>query len=200
LNEKLKPGFKQKGMWSMDWTAIGLGVITLGAVAAYITRPWWAGQADPAGSDRPAEALAERQEAVLAALRDLDFDHEVGKVTEEDYNGQRQALLVEVASVITQLDEGRTGEEADLDEQIEAQILTVRQTLQTNQQHEKGHQAPLPGNTCPTCHRPARPGDLYCAGCGARLASACPECGKAVQPTDFYCASCGIELALALSG
>jgi hypothetical protein len=183
----------------MDWTAIGLGVITLGAVAGYITRPWWTGQADPAASDRPAEALAERQEAVLAALRDLDFDHEVGKVTEEDYNGQRQALLVEAASVITQLDGGRASE-ADLEQQIEAQILTLRRALQRDQRQEKGHQAPLPGDTCPTCHRPARPGDLYCAGCGTRLASACPACGEAVQPADFYCASCGIELALALSG
>lgn len=183
----------------MDWTAIGLGVITLSAAAAYITRPWWAGQTDPARSDSPAESLAERQEAVLAALRDLDFDHEVGKVTEEDYNGQRQALLVEAASVTTQLDEGRAIE-ADLEQQIEAQILTVRRTLQTDQRQEKGHQAPLPGNACAACGQPARPGDLYCAGCGTRLASACPECGKAVQPTDFYCASCGIELALALSG
>lgn len=176
----------------MDVIAISLGVVVAGAVGVYLSRPWWAkeGQFDSANPDSPEKSLNERHEQIISALRDLDFDHEVGKVTAEDYNLLRQSLLAEAATVLTQLDESRAGE-ADLDEEVEARILAVRRTLWTDQQ---------PGTACPTCSRPARSGDLYCGGCGARLASACPSCGKTVQATDLYCAGCGVELALALSG
>lgn len=185
----------------MDMIAISLGVVVAGAVGAYLTRPWWTPQHDSelgrasASLDDPDRTLNERHEQILSALRDLDFDHEVGKLTAEDYGLLRQSLLAEAVAVLTQLDESRAGE-ADLDEKVEARILAVRRTLWTDQRP----QADLPGTACFTCGRPIRPGDLYCGGCGAHLASACPSCGNSVQPSDSYCAGCGVELALALSG
>lgn len=176
----------------MDVIAISLGVVVAGTVGVYLAWPWWAkeGQLNCASPERADETLNERHEQILSALRDLDFDHEVGKLTAEDYGLLRQSLLAEAAVVLTQLDESRAGA-ADLDEEVETRILVVRRTLRTDQR---------PGTACPTCSRPARSGDLYCGGCGARLASACPSCGKTVQPSDLYCGGCGVELALALSG
>lgn len=182
----------------MDVIAIGLGVVAAGTVGIYLAQPWWAKEVqwNSASPERADETLNERHEQILSALRDLDFDHELGKVTGEDYGLLRQSLLAEAAVVLTQLDESRAGE-ADLDEEVEARILAVRRTLRVDQRP----QADLPGTACLTCGRPARTGgDLYCGGCGARLAAACPSCGKRFQPTDAYCAGCGLELALALAG
>ncbi len=175
----------------MDWMAISLGVLVASALIVYITRPWWPGrslsQPDPAGP-----TLANRREALLAALRDLDFDYTVGKVTAEDYGPLRQALLSEVAKVMSQLDEQQAAAEASL----EAEVLAVHRQLRV----ERSAYPAQSGRPCLTCGRVSNAGDLYCRGCGARLNGACPECGKAVQPTDHFCTSCGIELALALSG
>ena len=64
----------------LNEVALGLGVLVVGVLAAALAWPWLA----PSGEDkleRPEEpVLAERRETVLSALRDLDFDHAVGKV------------------------------------------------------------------------------------------------------------------------
>lgn len=184
----------------MDLTAIGLGLLLIGALVLYITRPWW-GQKDDTQSEKellqsePNHSLVEQQEALLRTLRDLDFDYTVGKVTEEDYHPLRQTLLAEAAAIMSQLDNEQAAE-VDLDTQIESAILARRQ--------EPQRQASVPATPtdrhCPICSRAARPGDLYCTGCGTRLSTACPTCGNAVQLTDRFCAECGIELALALAG
>jgi serine/threonine protein phosphatase PrpC len=57
---------------------------------------------------------------------------------------------------------------------------------------------------CPSCGRPAGPGDNFCEACGARLsasagsvsemAGACPFCRSADSSPDGYCESCGRRL------
>ena len=182
----------------MDAAAIGVGLLVASAVALYVAWPWLArpGTLEPelglavslGGSE--GGTLAKRREAILAALRDLDFDHGVGKVAEEDYGPLRQVLLAEAADVVSLLDEEQAKVEADLDARIEAEVLSVRQILRAERDD----------NVCPTCGRPFSPGDLFCAGCGARLSAACAGCGRAVRSMDLFCTACGAELALAASG
>jgi hypothetical protein len=178
----------------MDGAAIGLGLLVVGAVAAFVTWPWWtkhgALQLEAGSTARSgAESLGERHEAVLIALRDLDFDHAVGKVFEGDYESLRQALLVEAADIVTQLDEARATDQADLDARIESEVLAVRQELN----------ADLSNNACPSYGRAARSGDVYCASCGAQLNVTCPTCRRLARPADLFCTGCGAELALAVS-
>lgn len=183
----------------MDWSAIGLGLVTTGALVVYITRPWWTHRWNPQTkpASTPATSLADQREATLAALRDLDFDHEVGKVTEEDYTSLRQTLLVKTAAIMTQIEHEQATAQTDLDARIEAEILAARQKLNGG----RVTRSPDEGNrVCPTCNRLPLPGDLYCRGCGTHLAPACPECGQTVAPSDRFCVSCGFELALAMAG
>jgi len=182
----------------MDVAAIGIGLLVAGAVAVFVAWPWRARpmtlqpESDLAVSLMGSGdgMLAKQREAILAALRDLDFDHGVGKVAEEDYAPLRQALLAEAADVVSLLDEEQANAEADLDARIEAEVLTVRQTLRAERDD----------NVCPTCGRRSSPSDLYCVGCGTQLSAACAGCGRAVRLTDLFCAACGAELALAASG
>lgn len=182
----------------MDWTAIGLGLVTTGALVVYVTRPWWmpGRQSRPQPDSVPDTSPADRREATLTALRDLDFDHAVGKVTKEDYVSVRQTLLAKAAAIMTQIEQEQVAQ-VDLEARIEAEILAVRQ----NQKDGRIPHSPVgAGRSCPTCMRVSDPGDLYCRGCGTKLAPACPECGQLVVTTDHFCVACGFQLALAVAG
>lgn len=183
----------------MDWTAIGLGVVTTGALVVYVTRPWWTHrwnpQTKPASTPEP--SLADQREATLTALRDLDFDHAVGKITAADYSALRQTLLAKAAAIMTQIEYEQATAQADLDACIEAEILAARQNLNGG----RVTRSPDEGSrVCPTCSRVPLSGDLYCRSCGTHLVPACPECGQPVASTDRFCVSCGFELVLAMVG
>ncbi len=107
------------------------------------------GRRDEAQAGSPAlDSLVEQREAIYAALRDLDFDYETGKLTEEDYHAQRevwvrrgvntlkaldvaqQAARPSGASIIPQPPEGSgpssQGDAESVDAQIEAAIAERR--------------------------------------------------------------------------
>ncbi|MEE8519461.1 MAG: serine/threonine-protein kinase, partial [Dehalococcoidia bacterium] len=48
---------------------------------------------------------------------------------------------------------------------------------------------------CPSCGVDNRPGRLFCAECGNRLAPKCSSCGTENEPGEKFCGSCGTQLA-----
>jgi tetratricopeptide (TPR) repeat protein len=52
----------------------------------------------------PREPLLERRSAALRALRELDFEHEAGHVSDDDYAELRTRYEAETAAVLTELD------------------------------------------------------------------------------------------------
>ncbi len=57
--------------------------------------------------DRIARLQAEH-EAILIALRDLDFDYQTGKFSKEDYTAQRETLVRRGVEVLRQIDAARS--------------------------------------------------------------------------------------------
>ena len=58
---------------------------------------------------------------------------------------------------------------------------------------------PVSGNeseaaNCPSCSKPLRSGDRFCAQCGYRLLTRCPSCSKPLRSGDRFCAQCGHSL------
>ena len=101
-------------------------------VLLFISRPFfesrnssaYASSSDASTSDAHAlsAALAER-DRILNTLYELDFDHDMGKIPEGDYQQQRTLLLEEGALTLKKLDELQThssGTDAEL--QIEYQL------------------------------------------------------------------------------
>jgi hypothetical protein len=97
--------------------------------------------------DEPGEdaALHER-EAVYAALRDLEHDHETAKVSDEDYALMRQELRARAAALL-------------------------RAEAEAPRPGALRPPAPLaaPAAGCRSCGAAPRPGDRFCARCGAAL-------------------------------
>lgn len=107
------------------------------------------------------ERLILQKETLYTAIRDLDFDHQTGKVDAEDHAVLRHQMEEEAAVVLRDLD--LADPSADIDFAAEQHILAYRQ---------KEDAAALASEpTCPAC------GTGLAAG-----ASRCPICSQDVKP------------------
>lgn|SRR5574341_1015350 len=160
------------------------GLVTLAAVlfvVAYIVQPFFSERraAGASSAGRSAAALLRQQADLLnrrnelyAALRELDFDYQTGKVAEDDYGQQRYGLVAQGVELLQQLDGLPplvAGPEAD---PVEAAIRAVRS-----------------GQTVPV--GVAAVGEVAARG---EAAGFCPQCGSRVFEGDRFCGSCGAAL------
>lgn len=135
--------------------AIGLVVW----VGEPLVRRGRAREADADAQSDAIERLTLQKETLYAAIRDLDFDHQTGKVDAEDHAVLRRQMEEEAADVLRQLD--LVDPLADLDLVAEQQILAYRQ---------KEDAAALASEaTCPACGTALSADPTYCHICGQIL-------------------------------
>ncbi|GBD18406.1 MAG: hypothetical protein RMJ05_06500 [Thermomicrobium sp.] len=104
----------------MLWGTILLLVVAIVLVAFVLQPLWSAYRRTSATSPLPAVLLdlfAER-DVVLASLRDLQLDFETGKVSADDYQRMRTALLAEAARVLRAIEEVNRELEASIEDEI----------------------------------------------------------------------------------
>jgi RNA polymerase subunit RPABC4/transcription elongation factor Spt4 len=147
-----------------------------------------------------AELLAER-DAAFQAIRDLHFDHDLGKISDEDVATYETSLKMHAAESLRRLDAWEDSADDSLGHLIERQVSARRAAL------SRGDSRP-----CPECGRLVAARDQYCTGCGAALAPAaqpaaavqpgrkCPSCGRGVSADDRFCPKCGHSLAETMTG
>ena len=58
---------------------------------------------EPEVESRPHERLRRRKEEALAAIREAEFDHELGKMSDDDYRRLRERLESEALAAMTEL-------------------------------------------------------------------------------------------------
>ncbi|HEV8098603.1 MAG TPA: hypothetical protein VGP56_05625 [Gaiellaceae bacterium] len=95
------------------WLALGalLAVACVVLVAAPFLRdprPADDSLGEPAESERERIALAEERDRALAALKELEFDHRTGKVSDDDYRTQVGPLRRRAAEALRALDPDRS--------------------------------------------------------------------------------------------
>lgn len=178
-------------MMGISVGALFIGVILLFAVVIVVAMPLLQRREEEALI--VTEALGEedlnparRRMRVLLALRDLEFDHLTGKVSEEDYQALRSQLLMEAAALLQSAQSrsslaGAGKSVAYLEERIRKAIQARR------------------SNRCPHCGHPTRPGAQFCAMCGQPISEGarCPKCGAQVMQNARFCTACGHALTLA---
>ncbi|HJU36070.1 MAG TPA: hypothetical protein VJ716_01470 [Gaiellaceae bacterium] len=96
----------------MEW-ALALAAMLAVVAVVFVARPFIR---DPSpASDRLDElapearerlALAEERDRALAALKELEFDHRTGKISDEDYRAQVGPLRRRAAGVLRALERG----------------------------------------------------------------------------------------------
>jgi len=103
------------------------------------------------GSQALSTLLAER-DRVLNALKELDFDHSLGKIPVEEYPQQRANLVQHGAQVLRQIDQLAP---VAMEDEAESLVARRRKTRQGGS-----------GLTCSHCGRPLLNSDRFCPGCG----------------------------------
>lgn len=133
-------------------------------------------------------SLEKQRQAVLLALRDLDFDYQAGKVAEEDYQALRVTLISEAAQLMQR-------QEHEKEDSIEALIQSRRKAKTNVQQPPSSKANGTAEKLCQHCQAPLLPGAKFCSKCGTpALDSACPKCKQALHPDDRFCPSCGTAI------
>ena len=96
----------------MAW-ALALGAVLVVVAVAFVARPFWReplAAADVLGElgveEKQQLALAEERDRALAALKELEFDHRTGKVSDEDYRAQLGPLRRRAAEALRALEPG----------------------------------------------------------------------------------------------
>ncbi|OGO11187.1 MAG: hypothetical protein A2032_05040 [Chloroflexi bacterium RBG_19FT_COMBO_49_13] len=129
---------------------------------------------DREGLDSPVD----RHTTLLLALRDLEFDHQIGKIAEEDYTGLRETMLAQAAIEL----EAQEKQDAELDAQLEQAIQLRREKQATSR-------------VCNQCGGTLESSDRFCRACGTQVDKTCPKCGEKMQPNDLFCNNCGASLS-----
>lgn len=104
-------------------------------------------------NDEMTEAEATRRVKLLA-LRDTDYDYEMGKLDEADYRSLRSQLSAEALAAMKDVETERAGVDAEAD--LEAQIAAVRAGMRS-------------GTVCTDCGHRNPLGSRFCGGCGTAL-------------------------------
>jgi DNA-directed RNA polymerase subunit RPC12/RpoP len=158
----------------MNFTAILIGMGMLGISILVIIRPFQQKQTKGVKKSMTLVQNEEDRVAALSALRDLDFDHKIGKVIDEDYVPARAQLLAKAAQYIKQQEEEK--------DKLEALIQARRASRDSK---------------CEKCGTTLEMGQGFCSKCGAPVNSAaCPSCGKKVRTGDLFCSSCGSRVEI----
>lgn len=201
----------------MEIGSILIGVALLVVVAFILAQPFIEQQGVRERQVTPAEGLAAERELVLEALRDLDFDHTMGKIADEDYIPQRATLVARGVELLRQLDQlaaaapaSGNGAAGRFEAEVERAVAARRKAAPSDPEaqmeaaiaaHRQGvvrASAAAPGGpACAQCGTPAQAGDRFCAKCGAGLAqtAACVQCGTLIQTGDRFCGKCGAKVA-----
>jgi len=80
-----------------------LAAVLAVAVVVFVAIPFLREREPPAPLEPPEEALvaAEERDRALAELKELEFDHRTGKITDEDYRALVQPLRQRAARTLT---------------------------------------------------------------------------------------------------
>ena len=162
----------------METSSILIGILLFVAAIAFVIRPFRQKQRAYLNGHKTVVSPEDRRKAVLSALRDLDFDFKIGKVSEEDYTPLRAQLVVEASQYIEQ----DTEEEKKLEALIQTRRATQQQTM-----------------NCEHCGAEVEAGQRFCAKCGSAVhREACPSCGRKIRAGDQFCSSCGTRIGIAM--
>jgi zinc ribbon protein len=127
--------------------------------------------------------LRVRKESLYSAIRDIDLDYALGKLTAEDYEELRQKYRIEAASVLKEIDDISKGSgTVDLDAGIEDEILKSRGAGRQVGEDEEIE------NEILMARKPAL------SEFAAQTELSCPKCGHESLKDDLFCSKCGAKL------
>ena len=182
-------------------TVLALGALTL------VLSPLLSGEAEVRAEDEKKAATesarikaarakragreAEQLDGAVAALREIEFDRETGKLSDSDYAELKTRYTREALAELRAADARDAAlapvavlalSPADAADPVEAAIRRARENQRS----------------CGVCGPRPEPDATYCSNCGLYLPGACAKCGTHVDLVGSrFCSGCGDHLAAA---
>lgn len=173
----------------METGAILFSLAMILLVAAYVLQPLaGSGRGGYRDSSRELSALQAERDRVLDSIQEIDMDHSMGKVSEEDYQRQRQVLAVEGAEILKSIDELRqngTPDESAME--LEAAVARLRGKSSVTSMELETAVADARGKS-------SAPSPQLAQSASDPIEEACPTCGERILREDRFCSNCGEAL------
>ena len=137
--------------------------------------------------------LLRRKELCYTAIRDLEFDYQTGKLSDEDFKKLYNLYKSEALRIIQRLEDEKTLSTESLESNIERAIERKRKELF----HPQEVTGEKPGNdttACPYCGIDNSNEAVFCRECGKRIGIRCPSCGTVNIIDGKFCRICGKNL------
>ncbi|MCA9743063.1 MAG: zinc-ribbon domain-containing protein [Deferribacteres bacterium] len=127
--------------------ALVIAVVLSLVVIAYIGYPFYQSRQKRISFEvnHRAEELDTRKSEIYSAIKDIEFDYQMGKLSEEDYQELRGQYRAQAVALLKEIDEVQG-------------VPTSKKSKSSNIKF------------CSQCGTPVSKGDQFCAECGADLA------------------------------
>ncbi len=143
----------------------------------------------------PPDPLETRKGVAVAALKEIEFDRETGKLSDDDYAELHARYSTEAIEAmraedaVAQASPARDPVPAALgtDDAIEAMVAADVMKLAATADN------PAEAPTCPTCGPRPETDAVFCSQCGKLLPhpALCVECKAPLEPGGRFCGWCG---------
>lgn len=157
--------------------ALAVGTVLALVALAVVLYPLFSDSRDTTPRVSPGAREPTPAERAIAALREIEFDRETGKLSQRDYDALRATYMADALAAM-RAEQSATASMAE--DEVEAAILKYRTRRLS----------------CVSCGPRPEANAIYCSTCGRYLAGACGRCGAPVtEPAARFCVACGTALA-----
>ncbi len=167
----------------MLWTTFFLALLVAAGAAAYVLWPMLTRTAPavPLEDDRLTELIS-RKDSALVAIKDLEFDHQVGKLSDEDYTRFDARLRQQAIAYLQQIDK-LVPQSQEMDISLEAEIARLRKTRKAT--------VAVNGNGASALAVKPAAKSIEQSTEEEATARFCTNCGQALSLQHKFCAQCG---------
>jgi hypothetical protein len=142
-------------------------------------------------TERLRATLEREKTLVLRAIKELEFDRAMGKLSAKDFDEMSSKLRARAITLIQQLDEGGSGYREIIERELSARLATIRPT---EAREKVGRPAPAAEpaaaaeqDTAAVDQAPVMPD----------IQGSCAACGSSNDADAAFCKRCGAKLAQA---
>ena len=173
--------------------AVLVGIAALWLVLQPLIRP----RSSPSLPFEPLDPEETPKGVALAALKEIEFDRETGKLSDDDYE------LLKAKYTVAAVEALRREQSGAVPNDVEALIAVKVRSLRSATAATPLDTAPLlspasgSGPACDTCGPRPEPDAVFCSTCGRRLTAHqyCDRCGAGLVPESRFCEACGRPVA-----
>jgi hypothetical protein len=196
-------------------TSLGPAILVLAGGALFATIAFFWASLRTLGGDAPlAEGFAqmtrrrieasdgpsERKRTALRALKDLEFEHSIGKIDDADYAEISSLYRDRAKAILREMEENILPRRERAEQLARAYlakhgIAPASDDLMANKSPPLDTPERVPRRRCEACKTTNEPDAIFCKGCGARLApKRCLGCATVNEPDASFCKKCGGSL------